>query len=114
MVQSCRKTITFRIATEKTNGSDRYSVNMRDSRSDLVSLASSLQCRSIATDIVRFSSEECMRSLNSIVSRCNLQSRMQACEKARTFAKFRGRPQYRQEIVRVIRLPFAMQFELHV
>lgn len=122
MVQSlCRKTITFTIAVEKKNKrcrGDRCSVNVRDSRSDLVSSASSLQCRSIATDIVRFSSEECMRSLDSAVSRCNSQLRVQACEKARTgFSQsFREAPSisYRQEIVRVTRLPFAMQSELHV
>lgn len=95
-----------------------HAINVRDSQSDLVSSASSLQCRSIATDIVRFSSEECMRSLDSVV--CRDATRNRACKRAKKrelgFRKVSRAPpiSHRQEIVRVTRLPFAMHFELHV
>jgi len=109
MVQSLRcKTITFKIAAEnKRCGDDRYSVR---------EVIPSLQCRSIATDIMRFSSEECMRSLDSAVSRYSLQSRMRAKKRGLGSRKVARTTSisHRQEIVRATRLPFAMQSEPHL
>lgn len=117
MVQSLRrKIITFRIAIKKTNVAVAITIPLTCATRKAISFRRHHRYnRSIATDIVRFSFEECMRSLNSAVSRC-LQSCMQACEKARIgFSQsFSLLISHHQKIVRVTRLPFAMQFELHV